>query len=1053
MSRLSLSLLGTFQASAGERPITNFATDKVRALLAYLAVEADRPHRRDTLAALLWPEWDDSGARGNLRLALHRLREALDAAAPALSDVVFDVTRETVRARAAAVEVDVNRFIALLEMCETHPHRLLHLCPSCLEQLGEAADLYSGELLAGLSIGDAPAFEQWELTRREELGQRITALLYRLADAFEHLGDPGRGLLFAHRQLALDPYREEAHRQVIRFYALQGERAAALAHYDRMRRLLADELGIDPDPATTELVDAVRAGRLAVARAVNGRFSRPLLHHFPARFTPFFGRAAEVARLVERLDDGPRTTDDEPRTTRSSNPPVSQSRLHTIVAPGGMGKTRLAVAVAEALGERPGYPDGIYFLPLAKTAAAEQLPSALAAALNVNLGGAADPADQLATFLRPMRALFVLDNFEHLVEDGVELVLHLLEAAPGLRVLVTSREALNVRGEERFVLGGLEEDAAAALFAGAAARVRPGYEPAADEDAIRAIVRDVGGMPLAVELAATWVRLMDAPAIAARIRADLDFLSTTLRDLPERQRSMRAVFDYMWQTLTPPEREALAMLSVLRGPFRLDAAEAIAGALPEVIALLLDQSLLRAIGGGRFELHELLRQYAAAKLAADPRREEEARERHAGHYLALLTARGGSLGGPQSKEALAALLRNMDNVRAAWDWVVVEGGLEAIERVAPSLESFYRFSGLSAEGAETLALASATLAARVERGAAEAATVYPVIYDLYRREALLLELRGAGEAALARLEKARAGWEALGDRGQMVRVLGEIGYVNVRHYWITDTRGQLESTVALARELGDDMFIATALHNLGNALTWNSDTTRGRALLEESLDHYRAAGETRWLAGTLNDIGMSYAFADDPENARAYFRQSLSLSESLGDQPGIAMAASNLGAIALDFGDPAESELFSRRGQATAQDIGEQLMLSISVGNLGHAALARGDRDTAMRLYRDTIALTRESGYTFMLIEGVLGLAALAVESAAVAAARWLAAVAAWRTTVGFTVETPYIRSLREETEARLSAKLRDLSDEPPLSIETAAAEATAWAIERGLMG
>lgn len=1059
MSRLSLSLLGTFQASAGERPITNFATDKVRALLAYLAVEADRPHRRDTLAALLWPDRDDTGARNNLRLSLHRLREALDAAAPALSDDVFDVTRETVRARAAAVEVDANRFIALLEMCESHPHRLLHLCPSCLEQLGEAADLYSGELLAGLSIGDAPAFEQWELVRREDLAQRVLALLHRLADAFEQLGDFARALLFAHRQLAIDPYHEQAHRQIIRLYARQGERAAALAHYDRARRLLAGELGVEPDPATVELAEAVRDGRLngGHSHAANGHrdaHARPLLHHFPARFTPFFGRAAEIARLVERLDDGRPTTSDGPRAAQPPHSPVAQSRLHTIVAPGGMGKTRLAVAVAEALGERPGYPDGIYFLPLAKTAAADQLPSALAAALNVNLGGAAGPADQLATFLRPMRALFVLDNFEHLVEDGVEFVLHLLEAAPGLRVLVTSREALNVRGEERFILTSLDEAAGMALFARAAARVRPGYEPTpADDDAIRAIVRDVGGMPLAVELAATWMRLMDAPAIAARIRTDLDFLSTTLRDLPERQRSMRAVFDYMWQTLTPPEREALAMLSVLRGPFRLDAAETITDASPEVIALLLDQSLLRSSGGGRFELHELLRQYAAAKLAAAPVREAEARERHAGHYLALLTARGGSLGGPQSKEALAALLRNMDNVRAAWDWVVVEGGLEAIERVAPSLESFYRFSGLSAEGAETLALASATLAARVERGAAEAATVYPVIYDLYRREALLLELRGAGEAALARLEKARAGWEALGDRDQMVRVLGEIGYVNVRHYWITDTRGQLESTVALARELGNDMLIATALHNLGNALTWNSDTTRGRALLEESLDHYRAAGETRWLAGTLNDIGMSYAFADDPENARAYFRQSLSLSESLGDQPGIAMAASNLGAIALDFGDPAESELFSRRGQATAQDIGEQLMLSISVGNLGHAALARGDRDTAMRLYRDTIALTRESGYTFMLIEGVLGLAALAVESAAVAAARWLAAVAAWRVASGFVVETPYIRTLRERTEARLSSTFRDPSDEPPLAIETAAAEATAWAMERGLMG
>mgnify|MGYP001293442349 FL=1 len=776
MSRLALSLLGTFQASAGERPITNFATDKVRALLAYLAVEADRPHRRDTLAALLWSEWDDSGARSNLRLALHRLRETLDAVDPALSDALFGITRETVQLHGTALEVDVSRFVALLDVCEGHPHRLLHLCPSCLEQLGEAATLYSGELLAGLSIADAPAFEQWELARREELGRRVLALLYRLADAFEQLGDPGRALLYAHRQLALDPYREDAHRQVIRCYALQGERAAALAHYERARRLLADELGVEPDRATVELADDVRAGRLTAANGRRDAYARPLLHHFPAHFTPFLGRAAEIARLVERLAEHAGRDDPPERLTLSAGDGPS-ARLYTIIAPGGMGKTRLAVAAAEALAERPGYVDGIYFVSLAKTAASDLLPSALAAALGINLGGAADPADQLAAFLRPMHALLVLDNFEHLLDgdEGVDLVLRLLAGAPGLRLLITSREALNVRGEERFVLGGLEDDAAATLFVGAAARVRPGYAPGpADRDAIRTIVRDVGGMPLAVELAATWVRLMDAQAIAGRIRADLDFLSTPLRDLPPRQRSMRAVFDYVWQTLLPPERAALAMLSVLRGPFGLDAAEAIAGASSEVIALLLDQSLLRSSGGGQFEMHELLRQYAAAKLAADPSREATARERHADHYLALLATRGGLLGGPQSKEALAALGRNMDNVRVAWGWVVDVGRLEAIERVAAPLEAFYRFSGLSAEGAETLSAASARLEALIERGVA-AAAARPIIYDLYRREALLLELHGAGEAALARLEKARAGWQALGDRGGKVRVLGEIG--------------------------------------------------------------------------------------------------------------------------------------------------------------------------------------------------------------------------------------------------------------------------------------
>ncbi len=1031
MPRLALSLFGTFQASADERPITNFPTDKVRALLAYLTVEADRPHRRDTLAALLWPNWDNRGARNNLRLALHRLRESLDAADPFISQDLFGVTRETVQVHSTAVAVDVARFVTLLEMCETHPHRLLHLCPSCLEHLGEAATLYSGELLAGLSIADAPAFEQWELSRREEMTQRVLNLLNRLADAFELLGELSRALIFAQRQLAIDPYREEAHRQVIRCYARQGERAAALAHYDRARRLLADELGVAPDPATVELAAQVRAGKL---EATNGHAAgRPLLHHFPARFTPFFGRAAEIARLVERLAQ-------------------PDARLMTVVAPGGMGKTRLGIAVAEAVGGLPGFGDGIYFVSLAKTPAAELLPSALAEALNVNLGSAANPARQLAAVLRPMRALLVLDNFEHML-DGVDLLLELLQDAPGVKMLVTSREALNVRGEERFVLGGLEDEAAMTLFVSAAARMLPGYAPGpADREAIRAVARTVGGMPLAVELAATWMRMMDAPAIAARIRADIDFLSTTLRDLPPRQRSMRAIFDYMWQTLLPPERLALASLSVLRGPFRLDAAEAISGASSGVLALLLDQSLLRVAGGGRFEMHELLRQYAAAQLAAEAPLAAEAHARHAAHYLGLLKARGALLGGPRSKEALAALLRNVDNVRAAWGWAVSGGHLSEIEQAAPSLQAFYRHSGLSAEGAETLATAAGTLESLIEQDSVAPSAARPIIFELMRHEALLLELHGAGAAALARLEQARAGWEALGNRRQVVRVLCEVGYVGLRHFGDFNERAMLEDVLVMAREVDDNGLIAAALHNLGNAWSWQGDIAHGRRLLEESLEYYRAAGQTSWLAGTLSDLAMTYAYEAEIAAAKALFRQSLAVSEESGDQPGIAMAMANLGGIALDSGDLAEAEAFSRRGQATAQDIGDQLMLSVSLGNQGHVALARGERAVAIRFYRDTATLTQQSGYNYMLIEAVLGLAALAAPGDPVAASRWVAAVAGWRRSTGFELETPYVRALRQATEERLEAALGGrgaLDDDPPLSIDTAAAEATAWAMEQ----
>lgn len=1029
MSRLQLSLLGPFQARVGERDTVHFATDKVRALLAYLAVEADRPHRRDTLATLLWPEWDDAGARANLRLTLHRLRETLDKAAPALSDGVFGITRETVQVNGGSLDVDVARFAALLEMCEAHPHRLLHLCPSCLAQLSEAADLYEGELLAGLSIADAPGFEQWELAQRAELEQRVLTLFYQLADAFEELGDHERAMLFARRQLAIDPYREEAHRQLMRCYARKGERAAALAHFDHARRILQEELGVEPDAKTISLADEVRQGKLTADHR-----GRPQCYHFPSQFTPFIGRATEVARLVARLSD-------------------RYCRLLTVVGPGGMGKTRLAIAAAEGLAERSDFPDGIYFMPLARTMTSDQLPSAMATVFGMSLAGSAQPADQLVRYLRPRRILVVLDNFEHLL-DGLDLLVRLLEEAPHVRWLVTSRVALNIRAEERFALGGLDVDAASRLFIATAARVAPDFAPdSADLVAMGDICRAVGGMPLAVELSATWIRLMDVQTIAGRIHQDLNFLAAELRDVPERQRSMRAVFDQMWAQLSVAEAIVLSRLSILRGPFRLNAAEAVSDASPAELAALLDHSLISAVGMGWFEIHELLRQYAAERLAAEPLLEAMACNRHAAHYLDLLEQHGRELGGANSRAALAVLRQNSDNLRLAWKWAVDGGHTDRLATAARPLDMFYRYSGLLAEGAQTFAAASGELAALLDRGKLEADVTRPLLHELWRREALLRELRGDVTGALSLLEQTRDGWTALSDRRRLAQTLNDIAYVYLRRGRGAEASNFAQSALILGRELGDDLVIADALHNLGNIADTADDLSRAEAQLRESIARYELAGDSRWLAGAHCDLGRVLALKGELNAGRAAIVRGLAVAEAAGDQPAIVLALTALGGVVLNLGDLDAAAEYNRRGQIGAQEVGDPLMLCICLGNLGHVARERG-QPTATRLYRDTISLGLEAGIAGQIYEALLGLASLSVAHQAASGTRWLAAAETWRKIFSFHAnEEPFVHSLRLKTEEGLRAALGAAFlavwiEGEAMTLEAAAAQAVTWAAE-----
>lgn len=584
MSRLELSFLGGFQVLLDQRPVTRFRSTNNQGLLVYLACNHDKPISRETLATLFWPEASEKDARHNLRQALYRIRRLLDGG----EEPFLLVTRQSVQFNAASDHIlDVEQFTAAVDA----------------NALGEALAYYSGDLLPGFSCNSEP-FEVWLRNQREYLHQLALEAMLQVAEDSLHSAEYGTAIAMAQRQLMLEPWREHAYRQLMQAYALMGDRGNALAQFERCREQLWDEIGVEPAPKTVALFDDIKAGRVGMASADHP--TKPPVkpkHNLPADTTLFIGRKRESAEISAQFTQ-------------------EQRRLVTIVAPGGMGKTRLGIAVGRRL--LPAFQDGVTFVDLAAVTEPDEIATVIAAALSFQAPDKTQPLfPQLLNALAQRNILLILDNFEQLVRSASQID-HILKACPQLSILVTSRQPLNLVSESRYRLQGLDfpdlltvDDAlawsAVQLFVDSGRRARPGYM-LTDENLVYVlqICRLVQGMPLALILAAAWLGLLNSAEIAIEIEKSLAFLSSDLADLPHRQRSMHAVFDRSWQRLSSAEQAVLARLSVFRGSFSRDAAEQVAGANLRILLSLVNKSFLQRQGdSGRYQMHELLRQYSA----------------------------------------------------------------------------------------------------------------------------------------------------------------------------------------------------------------------------------------------------------------------------------------------------------------------------------------------------------------------------------------------------------------------------------------------------------
>lgn len=411
----------------------------------------------------------------------------------------------------------------------------------------------------------------------------------------------------------------------------------------------------------------------------------------PSHSTPFVGRERELRELSDMLTD-----------------PVC--RLLTIFGPGGIGKTRLTIETAAQ--NQPLFPDGVVFVPLQPLLAADEIPSAIAAVLALQLMGRDNPLAQMLNYLRDKHMLLVLDNMEHLL-DGSDLLSTMLAAAPGLKLLVTSRELLNLQEEWLYPLDGLDipadhtaadlsRNSAVQLFVERARRVRRDFALAAERDSVVRICQLVEGLPLAIELAAVWTKTLPCAVIAAEIGRNLAFLATSLRNVPERHRSMRATFDQSWGLLTEEQRQVFQRLAVFRGGLAHDAAEQVAGASLPILATLVEKSLVRHEPGGRYHLHELLRQYAEEHLRALPEMAHQTQQAHSSYYMALLAEQRVPITGGDQLAALAHIGCEFENMRVAWRWAVDHADMAAIGQAAHTLSLYYRIQGSYQEGIAAL---------------------------------------------------------------------------------------------------------------------------------------------------------------------------------------------------------------------------------------------------------------------------------------------------------------------------------------------------------------
>jgi predicted ATPase/DNA-binding SARP family transcriptional activator len=928
-----IELFGVLCAEHTQYALTRFPTQKIAVLLAFLAFYRHRRHSRESLTNLLWPDVRPTAGRDSLSQALVWLRRRLEPEGVQRGSVLL-ADRLRVGLNATMVTTDVADFETCLQTA------LRTTLPGMRrEVLCQAASLYRGNLLSDFH-------QDWVLNERQRLHTAYVLALRQLVQFYEDDGDMESALLYARQALAADTLEEEVHTDVIRLLAATGQTNAAIRHYYELKNLLARELDVQPSQKIQDMVARIRQNIPPPVLSFAPVPSRSA--NLPVLLTPFFGREAEIESIC--------------RLVQSEG-----SRLVTLTGMGGVGKTRLGIAICTHFAEA--FSLMVAFVPLADVNDASLIPAAIAAALRLTDSSAVSPLEQIRQTLSGQPYLIVLDNAEHLLEATASLVRELLETIPTLTILVTSRQRLGLEGEREVTVASLplptpgasQEQIVASvgiqLFVDRARAVRPNFAiTAANAETVAQVCLRLEGIPLAIELCAAWAQTLTPAQMLEKLDQRFDLLVSRRRDISERHRTLRAALECSYVQLPAPLQQLFARLSILRGSWCLEAAAVICSsgesnsvALLGGLTELRERSLLVAeeVEDGetgtemRYRLLETLREFAAEQLIDADRFTR--RRAHALYFLARAEQADVRLSATRPDLWLTRLYHEMENLRAALLWSLEENETEIGLRLACALGRYWSLRGPLNEGVQWLRkLLDPPNEATVSLPTPVEAKAWTTLGHLAFLQGNYVEARLAHEQALFQRRNAD-------DRSGILESLYHLGINAYRQDNYTEAQAFLNDSLILALEEEDPAGIARVLLNLGNIAYEQQRWDEARTLFHQSLEIEQACGNRKRTADTLNNLGLVAIANRDFGKATDLFQEALAIYQELTDNYGAAIVLVNLGSTARLREQHQRSWSLLTEGLKLAHTVGNKHIIGHSLLQLGILAPAIGRMTEGVR--------------------------------------------------------------------------------------------------------
>lgn len=921
-----VEMFGTLTAKSHDLTVSRFRTKRVAVLLAFLALHRNRQHLRDELGEMLWPESELQVSRRNLRQALLSLRHALEPP-PLPSGAVLQVRQSALQLNPELLTTDVSEFEDLIERA-----RETRSSEERFESLKRAIALYKGELLPGFD-------ELWVLNERLRMEDLYIYSLGRLIEECEKLGRTDEAIQYLRLALAKDPLTEEWHVALMRQYLEAGRPGSALKQYEELEKMLREQLHCEPDDEAQELAARARRDVGGVSEAPAKVMPVPIdaeptskeLIRLPVQLTRLFGRKAEIEAIVAHFE-------------------AETSRLMTIVGPAGTGKTRLSVEVGTALTDW-----NIWFVPLADIDDASLLLDRVLETVKPQKRGRGSALDQIREALPEGRSLLILDNFEHILEEGANAVRELLEAIPQVFCLVTSRQALKLEGEHEFPLQPLpipdpgyyetaEQLASLAqypsiqMFVDRCQAIRPDVQLTPNNARhFAAICAKLEGIPLAIEIAAGLSNSFAPAQMVKHLENRLAVLTSRRRDIAPRHRSLRVAIDYGYGFLSPKLQRFFAALSVFRGGFTVEAARAVCSedsSSKSCLGTILDlqeRSLLRAeqdLGEGaelRFRMLEIFREYAEECL--DEAEHRNLKGRHARYYLSTPMPEGAE----ERAKLHIRIESDYDNYIAALEHLFQNREIESCVRLLAILSTIWDIRGTKS------------------------------IEENYIRQISRLPEMEKVEPAL---------------RIQLLRMLGT---TYLRDSEFKAAYRACSDALEVARTTGSDELIASCYYGMALCAGYMGEADRCLELCAKVLEH---APETDGvlLERTYVSIGSAHWSRDELQEAETAFTRAREVSQAFrGGEPD-ALILSHLSGVCLDQGRLDEAMKLAGEGIRISRRLRNEISLSACLSQVGRYHRYKGSLAAAVATSHEALQKGRDLAILMLGLEAIRGHALILAE-------------------------------------------------------------------------